>query len=223
VAADSQNFYQSTRAIGKLFRSIDLPAMRTIKRAARNQMKQQNEGHQFTLDEILADFRLDDTDEEEDVVRMMVEERVQGLIETRLRDNETINYVSQLFNKYASELRTICATLNLSHTRSAMLTEEEAIIGTIVDRCSQPRKRKDLMAKLREQTSLLVTDIREDLWGDEDLPLEDALMRAWVAWEFSAIEKNAFGAKSFGWVALGGLFEAIKDIEERDRLEGSRF
>jgi hypothetical protein len=98
-----------------------------------------------------------------------------------------------------------------------MLTEEEAMVGTIVAKCSQPRKRRDLMAKLREQTNLLVTGIREDLLGDEDLPLERGLMRGWVAWELSAI--HAFGAKSFGWVALGGVFEAIKDIEERD--EGS--
>jgi len=59
--------------------------------------------------------------------------------------------------------------------------------------------------------------------GDEDLPLEDALMRAWVAWELSAVEQDAYGAKSFGWVALGGIFEVIKDIEERDKQEGSRF
>jgi hypothetical protein len=59
--------------------------------------------------------------------------------------------------------------------------------------------------------------------GDEDLPLEDGLMRAWVAWELSAVEKEVFGAKSFGWIALGGIFEAIKDIGERDGLEGSRF
>lgn len=224
VTFDSDKFYQSTRAIGKLFRSIDLPDLRSVRdRARRSQKKQPKEGHEFSLEEVLAAFHLDDTNKEEDVVRMAVEDRVQFFIDTRPLDEDAINYASQLFNRYASELRTICTTHTLTYSRSSMLTEEEAMIGTIVAKCSQPRKRKDLMAKLREQTNLLVTAIREDLMGDEDLPLEDALTRAWVAWELSAVEKDAFGAKSFGWVALGGIFEVIKDIEERDKQEGSRF
>jgi RNA-dependent RNA polymerase len=224
VTSDSDKFYQSTRAIGKLFRSIDLPDLRSVRdRARRSQKKQPKEGHEFSLEEVLAAFHLDDTNKEEDVVRMAVEDRVQFFIDTRPLDEDAINYASQLFNRYASELRTICTTHTLTYSRSSMLTEEEAVMGTIVAKCSQPRKRKDLMAKLREQTNLLVTAIREDLMGDEDLPLEDALTRAWVAWELSAVEKDAFGAKSFGWVALGGIFEVIKDIEERDKQEGSRF
>lgn len=91
------------------------------------------------------------------------------------------------------------------------------MIGTIVAKCSQPRRRNDVMAKLREQTNLLVAGIREELLGDEDDQLEDSLMRAWLAWELSSID--AFGAQSFGWIALGGIFETIKDIEERN--EGS--
>ena len=223
VTSDSDKFYESKMAIGKLFRRIDLPALRTVKDTTRSHKKQLKEGHEFSLEEVLADFRLDDTNREEDVVRMAVEDRIQLFIDTRPLDEDTIDYASQLFNRYASELRTLCATHTLTYSRSSMLTEEEAMIGTIVAKCSQPRKRKDLMAKLREQTNLLVTAIREDLMGDEDLPLEDALVRAWVTWELSAIEKDAFGAKSFGWIALGGIFEVIKDIEERDKQEGSRF
>jgi RNA-dependent RNA polymerase len=217
VTSDSDRFYESTKAIGRLFRSIELPDLRTQRR------RQSREGHELTLEEILADFHIDGTDREEDIVRMTVEGRVQRFVNTRPLDEEAINYASQLFNRYASELRTICATHTLAYSRSAMLTEEEAMIGTIVAKCPQQRKRKDLMAKLREQTNLLVNGIREDLMGDEDLPLEEGLMRAWVAWELSAVEKNMFGAKSFGWVALGGIFEAIKDIQDRDGLEGSRF
>jgi RNA-dependent RNA polymerase len=225
VTSDSDKFYESKMAIGKLFRSIDLPDLRTVKdmTRTRSQKKQPKEGHEVSLEEVLAAFHLDDTNREEDVMRTAVEDRVQLFIDTRPLDEDTINYASQLFNRYASELRTLCATHTLTYSRSSMLTEEEAMVGTIVAKCSQPRKRKDLMAKLREQTNLLVTAIREDLMGDEDLPLEDALMRAWVAWELSAVEKNVFGAKSFGWVALGGIFEVIKDIEERDKQEGSRF
>jgi hypothetical protein len=125
-----------------------------------------------------------------------------------------MDFALQLFNRYASELWTICTTYTLSLSRSAALTEEEAMIGTIVAKCSQSRKRKDMMTKLREQTNLLVTSIREELMRDDDGQLEDSLMRAWLAWELSTID--AFGAQSFGWIALGGIFEAIKEIEERD-------
>jgi len=222
VVPDSEKFYESQRAIGRLFRSIELPSLRTVKRAAGDQKKQLKE-HEFTLEEILADFHLDGTNREENLVRTTVEGRVRRFVETRSLDEDTVNYASQLFNRYASELRTICTAHTLTNSRSAMLTEEEAMIGTIVAKSPQPRKRKDLMAKLREQTTLLITGIREDLMGDEDLPLEDGLMRAWVAWKLSAVEDDVFGAKSFGWIALGGIFEAIKDIEERNGLEGSRF
>jgi hypothetical protein len=192
-------------------------------RALRKQKKQQTEGHEFRLEEILADFHLDDAEGEEDSVRQEIERRVQKFIDTRPLDEGAVNYAAQLFERYASELRTLCATHALSYSKSSMLTEEEAMLGTIVAKCPQPKKRKDLMAKLREQTNLLVTGIREDLMGDEDLPLEEGLMRAWVAWELSAVERDVFGAKSFGWVALGGVFEAFKDIDERDGREASRF
>jgi hypothetical protein len=217
VTSDSARFYESKKAIGRLFRSIELPALRTIQRARKRRQNQR--GRELTVEEMLEDLNLDDGDDEDDYVRMAVEHRVSPFIDPRPIDQETMTYASQLFNRYTSELRTICTTNTLTHARNAMLTEEEAMIGSIVAKCSQSRKRKDLMAKLREQTNLLVADIREDLLGDEDLSLEDGLMRAWVAWELSSFD--TFGAKSFGWIALGGIFEAIKEIEERD--EGSRF
>jgi hypothetical protein len=216
VTSDSAKYYQSEKAIGRLFRSIELPAFRSVRQVERRQRKNFQRGQEPTLEEVLADLDLNHEDED-DFIRIAVEERVSGFIELRPIDEDTMNFALQLFNRYASELRTICTTHTLTFSRSAMLTEEEAMIGTIVAKCSQSRKRKDLMAKLREQTNLLVTGIREELMGDEGCELEDGLMRSWLAWELSNID--AFGAHSFGWIALGGIFEAIKDIEERD--EGS--
>ena len=59
-----------------------------------------------------------------------------------------------------------------------MLTEEEAVVGTIVQQTPQPRKRKDHMTKLRDQTDLLVKGIRDKLEGDDGDSPEDVLRRA---------------------------------------------
>lgn len=221
VTSDSVRFYESKKAIGRLFRGIELsPVLQNGRRQARR-VNQEHE--ELSLEELMNNFHLDKVRGNTDGMRDLIEERVAEFTDTRDIQEQDIEHASELFGKYVSELRTICASHTLSSARSAMLTEEEAMVGTIVAKCSQPRKRKDLMSRLREQTGLLVGGIREDIMGDEEQPLEDALTCAFVAWELSNIEQNTFGAQSFGWVALGVIFEAIKDIEDRDRVEGSRF
>jgi RNA-dependent RNA polymerase len=59
-----------------------------------------------------------------------------------------------------------------------MLTEE-AVVGAIIQKSPQPRRRKDLISKLREQTDLL-RGIRKELAGDDDTPLEFSLERSWL-------------------------------------------
>jgi RNA-dependent RNA polymerase len=49
-----------------------------------------------------------------------------------------------------------------------MLTEEEAAVGTIVARTSQPRYRRDVISKLRDQTNLQVKGVRNELISEED-------------------------------------------------------
>lgn len=225
VTRDTERFYQSKRAIGRLFRSIELPAVQKMKAKARRERRQPREGRELSLEEALADLRLNqrddgEEDEDEDIIRILVQRHIHNFIDTQPLEKAIIEEVLQLFNRYASELLLICITSSL--TRSAILTEEEASVGTIAAKCSQSRRRKDMMAKLREHTNTLVSSIREDLLGDEEFPLEEGLMRAWVAWEMSVAERDEFGGNSFGWVALGAIFEAIRDIEERDK-EGSRY
>jgi RNA-dependent RNA polymerase len=90
------------------------------------------------------------------------------------------------------------------------------VSGTPVAKCSQPRKRRDLMARMRDLTDQLVRSVRDELAGDDE-SLYGALERAWLAWNLSLRKGDAFGAVSFGWVALGGILEAIKGIEEAVR------
>ncbi|KAF9821946.1 hypothetical protein IEO21_00376 [Rhodonia placenta] len=187
------DFYESTRAIGRLYRRIELPALRTVTRASRFQRRNLEDGHELTLADILDGFQEDNVDE------------------------DVISRLWELFEYYSSRLRTICADHTLSDSRSAMLTEEEAVIGTIVAKCSQPRKRKDLMSQLREQTATLVASVRDEIAGEIDTPSEKSLERAWIAYNIALMEDDYFGARSFAWIALGEIFDAIKDIEEEDR------
>ncbi|KAK0465407.1 RNA-directed RNA polymerase 2 [Desarmillaria tabescens] len=217
VGPSSTNYYQSTRAIGRLFRAIELPAIETTpnrkRRTKGSGARNVDAGHQ-NLDDI--SDALSNLDFEDDPILAEIEERVSQFIDTTGASQEELEYLVRIFRRYQAELQGICASYTLSH-RGGMLSEEEVVIGAITQKTSQPRKRKDLTAKLREQTDVLVRGVREELGGDEDVPLEEALQRGWLAWELSLTEQKSFGAQSFGLVALGSIFEAIREIEERVR------
>ena len=78
------------------------------------------------------------------------------------------------------------------------------------------------MSQMREQTATLVSSVREEISGDDSIPLETSLQRAWIAFRLANMESEAFGARSFEWVALGGIFDAIKDIEDEERTLSRR-
>lgn len=70
------------------------------------------------------------------------------------------------------------------------------------------------MSQVREQTATLVSGVRAEITGGDDGPVETSLQRAWIAYRLASMEGDAFGARSFAWIALGGIFDAIKEIEE---------
>jgi RNA-dependent RNA polymerase len=80
-------------------------------------------------------------------------------------------FAFSLFDRYAEELERICVAHITSCRHSAMLTEEEVAVGTIVAKISQPRSRLD-MSKLVVHTDLQVKGIKNAL-----LPEEDGLKR----------------------------------------------
>jgi RNA-dependent RNA polymerase len=204
VSPGSEKYYPSQRAIGKLFREIDLPALETVKQTRRQHLMEDDEE---SLEERLLDLAIN-----KDALYLKVEQYVQDLgIDI---DADVSEEIHDIFNRYASELRNICASHTLSHYKSAMLTEEEAIVGTIVAKSSQPRYRRKVIASLRERTDHLVRILRQELGGDDDLSDEEQLSLAWVAWKLSIRTRGRFGTKSFGWLALGQMFEKINAIKE---------
>ncbi|KAF5337043.1 hypothetical protein D9611_003329 [Ephemerocybe angulata] len=205
---DTRKYYRSDRAIGRLFRAIDLPSdNRPFQGATRvsTRMDQSSEGRNvtptvFTSDSIYT------------VIKLQVQRHVAT---NEVAENLFQMEAEKLFARYVTDLQGICITKTLSSARNASLTEEEAIIGTIVQKTSQPRRRKDMISRLRESTDILVRGVREQLEGDDRDTDEDVLERAWFAWEVALNKERQFGAQSFGWVALGAIFEAIRKIEER--------
>ncbi|RDB29625.1 RNA-dependent RNA polymerase 1 [Hypsizygus marmoreus] len=220
VNPDSAKYYDSKRAIGRLFRAIDLPTPNNGSTSRRRRPRLPRNRVTDELSDALASLSVEDTDQE--IIHDIVEVHVSQFLDVYADpDPGKVESIGSLFYHYVSELQSICADNTLAHTRTATLTEEEAVVGTIVQKTSQPRKRKDMMSKLREQTDVLVRGIREELAGDEGTPLEEFLEGAWLAWKLSILERASFGGESFGWVALGAIFEAIKDIEGA-QLEESR-
>ncbi|TRM65784.1 hypothetical protein BD626DRAFT_398078, partial [Schizophyllum amplum] len=219
VNLDSARYYESQRAIGRLFRAIELPAVRSAQQTSRAQRRNRRNRNN-NRDDIAESLSGLSINEVEDPLFEVLYDRV-AEFDARVGAEATLEEVEttgQLFQRYSNELRSICATNTLSQARAAMLTEEEAIVGTIVQKTSQPRKRKDQMAKLREKTEFLVRGIREEMAGedDDDIP-EVALHRAWLAWQlaYQKQKQKVFGAHSFGWVAMGAIFEAVKEIEDQ--------
>jgi RNA-dependent RNA polymerase len=210
VRPDSSKYYVSNRAIGRLFRDIDLPTLpltQLIKQARKPSIPRE-------ADEVTE--ALDRLDFSHDPVTEAIEDRVSEFLQIQDNFPSTVQYIKQIFDRYASELHTICVANALSHKQSALLTEEEAVVGTIVQKSSQPRKRKDMMSKLREQTDILVRGVREELAGDDTMTPREGLEQAWLAWQLSILEHESFGGQSFGWIALGAIFEVIKEIEESE-------
>lgn len=215
INQDSSNYYKSTRALGRLFREIELPSISTAegttRRRHRNGRRRAREYQQ----------------ESDMVVSHSIIEEIEWLVDEAIGNRRWVDEgvqatIEQIYDRYVSELRTICANHTLSHSHSSSLSEEEAFMGTIVAKTSQPRKRKDLISRLREQTDVLVRGVKEELNGDEDTPPEEAIERSSLAWEFALKKGTTFGAQSFSWLALQSVFEAVRDAEAARKEDARR-
>jgi len=204
----SADYYESQRAIGRLFREIKLPALDIVRRVNRTQRERM---HEDDDDHLVAQFgRVSLRDD--DQVDVAVRGRVTDFIDADVDPDHRIRAFA-LFERYTAELKTICASHTISYHRDAMLTEEEVAVGTIVAKTSQPRHRRDVISKLRDQTNLQVKGVRNELISEEDGFLTK-LAKAWALWRVTQEERDLVGARTLGLIALGVIFDTIKDFEE---------
>ncbi|KAI9462500.1 RdRP-domain-containing protein [Lactarius psammicola] len=211
---ESINFYQSQKAIGRLFRAIDLPDVRAQNPATRRQRQHvRDDASEPDLDEVFAALCIGDR--QDDALESAVKNRVAEFI-TVDPHSKYVELAIDSLGRYSIELQGICACNAIQGHKTAMLSEEEAVVGTIVAKCSQRRRRRDAMAQLREQTSYLAKFVQEELEGGDETSQYEWLEAAWAAWKVSRHLKDRFGAHSYGWIALGEVFGAIKAIEQEE-------
>ena len=212
----STDFYQSNKAIGRLFRAINLPPVHprtTAARRRRQHLHDDTSEADSDLDELFAEFCM--VDQQEDPLELAVKHRVAEFIPVE-PNSRFVKLAMESLNRYSIELQGICSCNTLQRQKAAILSEEEAVIGTIVAKCSRRGRRKEAIGQLREQTGHLVKYVRDELSlsGDDDSSEYEWLESAWAAWEVSRYLKDRFGAHSYGWIALSEVFDAIKAIEE---------
>ncbi|KAG5722151.1 putative RNA-dependent RNA polymerase 1 [Termitomyces sp. T112] len=191
VSPRHTDYYESDRALGILYRSI------TWKNPETESVNQ---------------------DSQQPPLTDPISDRLKRFVKAHLNPSLRLESLPEMFKRYVDELNYICATHVLSNTPGSRLTEAEVVAGTILAKCSQKRWRKDRIYRMRLHASALVRDVQrqlaEDLRSANHQQLVDGLSAAWAAWEYSHRQAHAFGAGSFGLIALGVIFDCL------DRLGG---
>jgi len=188
------DYYESSRALGELFRNI------AISEPSRPD-KIKRPTHSAPLSDSISK-----------ALRPYIERQLHLFQNKDDQFEETVN----LFQRYVDELRYICITHALSDAPEVRLVEEEVVVGIIMAKCSQHRWRRDKQYRMRLHSSTLVADISRKLFRRVAEPsraqLTEGLARAWLAWDFSTRNAEFFGAKSFGLVALGVIFNILEEM-----------
>jgi RNA-dependent RNA polymerase len=196
--------YESSRALGHLFRDFALPKREDLDKAMRG----------------------DECATFEDNVSRRLQSRIKRLAGKPGPMKDEPEWLLKIFCHYAAELRFICATHTLSNG-AARLSEEEVVVGTILAQCSQRRWRKDRTQRMKTHSRVLVRAVELAILGAGDgigagtatrAQLRSGLGRAWNAWCYAARHRADEGAQSFGLIALGVMFACIEHIEEPGKV-----
>ncbi|KAG8818545.1 hypothetical protein FRC18_012430 [Serendipita sp. 400] len=207
--------YRSQRIIGHLFRDIQLPAPPQAGKLGRRQLRrfERDENQNLKVKEVYKCFS-DDNNTISRLLRLRLQEYVdvqafeQGDITT------LIEQMLDIYQFYWEDLAYICQAHSLR--RSTPISEEEVVASTIAQRCSQPRKRQDLITSIRRDSTTTCDMTRESIEGPEEISKEDRILRAWVAWKVSVAYKHAYAATSFGLISLEVIFRIMRQIDALD-------
>lgn len=201
-----ENFYESRRALGVLFRNVALPELRPP--------RQKKAGRPVDVDDVLDRFKnvsMGNGRILDDPVTLLIQEKLSARIDLGFDGELAEHFLIPQFEEFSRHLSSICAACSLSRRP---LMEEECWAGTIIAKSSQHRRRNDLQAHMRQQCTIIADQIREDLADPDDT--EEWLIRTWVAWNISRRWERTFGAKIYGYLALGSMFEALTVIQQRE-------
>ncbi|KAF8267887.1 RNA dependent RNA polymerase-domain-containing protein [Lactarius quietus] len=132
-----------------------------------------------------------------------------------------------LHARYTREMRCICATHTLIEAPDVRLTEEEVALGTILANCTQPRWRSDRAYRMRLQSETLVRDIPAHIVpGDagsvgaagtgaqSEERVKEGLRCAWATWVWAQYHRENEYVESFALIALGVVLDCLKRLGE---------
>ncbi|KAF8077751.1 RNA dependent RNA polymerase-domain-containing protein [Lyophyllum atratum] len=191
VSPRHTDYYESDRALGVLFRSITLDDPEPMS------MNPKPDPQLLT-----------------DPISLLLKDTLERYLcpDSAPRSQE----ISMMFRSYVDELHYICATHTISNTPGVRLLEAEVVAGTILAKCSQKRWRKDRMYRMRLHAQTLAREVQRELIDDvgnaPDEVLVFGLGKAWEAWAYSQSQNYAFGACSFGLIALGVIFDCLDKL-----------
>lgn len=211
ITGREADFYESQSILGKMFRDIKLPTLPELAKDPRPWRRGNKRNDESTLDEVFEDLTLNDPKYKDPISRLLYR-KLDRLVD--LESNKGITLaISDLFGHFTSELEHICYAHTMSFRSNSRLREEEVLMGTIIAKTTQPRMRRDNIASMRDESTALTKRILKELEGDENSPVYDWVNRSWTAWRISVKRGDTFGAKSFGFIALRAIFDAIGFLE----------
>ncbi|KAF8337536.1 RNA dependent RNA polymerase-domain-containing protein [Cantharellus anzutake] len=119
--------------------------------------------------------------------------------------------LQEIYGRFVVDLQNISVAQSLGES----LMEEELVAGTIIARCSQNRRRRELAIRMRSLTSRLVTEVRNIISKRDTIPLEYRLRRALAAYRVAAKDAHdhAWGSSAMCTVALTAFCDTLKLLD----------
>ncbi|KAI0719267.1 RdRP-domain-containing protein [Cerioporus squamosus] len=208
------DYYESTRALGDLFRNIVVGPIQAPPSSYPNGAPLEP-----IWEEPLSDG-----------ISQALKRKVQHYLGRVENDDsaQLAEATEPLFRWYARELAYVCLTHAPAENTDVRLSEEEVVLGAILAQCSQRRWKKDRMHRMRDHVRQIVRDVKcrrrglgmpESKDKTEEPAREDlvsALAKGWAAWDFGMRNRNTFGARSFSLIGLGVVCEMLERLEKLD-------
>jgi hypothetical protein len=183
-------YYKSEKAIGILFRSVDILKKKQVSLSKRmKQLKVMED----TIDDPITVA----------ILHLKKPESLKLSIELHPRED---HFAREFVSRFNKEFIVIAKTNSM--VRGKVLTEAEVLVCSILDPSRQPRKRKSLMNAMRLQTQELFRRIQHDL---ETTDVLQTVRNCWYVWVFSRKAK-AYGTESIGLIALNILLDNLERV-----------
>ena len=206
TGAREVDYYESERALGYMFRNIELL-----------DPKEPIEG--LPTDPPKANYPL------KDPISLVLAPLVRRTLNSNLdldgavQDSESeIDHLEEVHTHYIREMRYICVTHTLVDAPDVRLKEEEVVLGTILANCTQSRWRSDRTQRMKLHVEDLVNDIRGQIVQIEGALMHEeqfrcALSRAWDAWAWAQHHRDSEFIESFSLIALGLVFDNLRRLD----------